>query len=116
MPELKDHGMNITVSSLISMVTLGTMVWFVLQPVMVSQMSLALADEMEDQIETKTKPISNAFKVLLQSDISRLKRNIAILDRRKTHDPDNFSEADAVRLADYEIELEAFEEAIDDLD
>lgn len=114
--EFVKQGINVTASSLVTMLTLGGMGWFILQPLMISQISTALAGEIEDQIENKTKPISNAFKVLLLSDINRLKRNIAVLERRTTHEPERFSEGDAVRLADYKIELDAYEEAIDDLD
>ncbi len=109
------QGMNITASSLVTMLTLGTMGWFILQPLMISQISTAMAGEISDQIELKTRPISGAFKVLLQSDINRIKRNIARLEFREKHKPETWEDDDAQRLADYKIELDAFEDAIDDL-
>ena len=113
--QLKDHGVNVSISSLVSIGTLGAMMWFILQPVMVSQISTAMADQIEDKIEEKTKPITGAFKVLLLADINRLKRNIAKLEYKEEHEPDEWDEADATRLADYKIELDAFKEAYGDL-
>jgi hypothetical protein len=115
MPDLKDHGLNVSISSILSIGALGSMLWFIVQPLMISQISTAMADEMEEQIEEKTKPISKAFSVLLLSDINRLKRNIATMEYREEHEPETWTEKDATRLADYKIELEAFKEAIDDL-
>ena len=116
MPDLKDHGTTISISTIATLVPVLAAVWFVMQPVMVSQISDALADDMEEEIEEKTRPIKGAFNVLLQSDINRLKRNIARLERKQQHEPDEWTEADAVRLADYKIELDAYEKAIDDLE
>lgn len=115
MADFKDHSWNVSISSLLSIGALGSMMWFILQPVMVSQISEAMADELEDTVEEKTAPIQSAFKVLLLSDINRLKRNIAKLEFREQHEPDNWDEEDATRLADYQIELDAFEEAYGDL-
>lgn len=115
MTDIKDHGWNVSISSLLSIGALGSMMWFILQPVMVSQISSAMAQELEDTVEEKTAPIQSAFKVLLLSDINRLKRNISTLEFKEEHKPEEWTEKDAIRLADYEIELEAFQEAYGDL-
>lgn len=116
MADLKEHGLTVSVSTIATLVPVLAAVWFVMQPLMVSQISSAMASDLEDMIEDETKPIEGAFKVLLQSDINRLKRNIARLEYREEHEPDEWTEADSQRLADYKIELDAFEEAIDDLE
>ncbi len=115
MSDLKTAGMHVSISSILSICALGSMMWFILQPVMVTQISAAMAEDIEDAIELKTKPIQSAFRVLLLSDMNRLKRNIAKLIHKEGHDPDNYTESDAVRLADYRIELEAYTEAYGDL-
>ena len=115
MADLKEHGISLSISSLISIFTLGGMMWFILQPLMISQISVAMADELEDQIEQKTAPIQGAFRVLLLSDINRMKRSIAKLEYKEAHEPDEWTEHDATRLEDLHIELDAYNEAYGDL-
>jgi len=110
--EMVKQGMNISISSLVSMGALGSMLWFVMQPLMISQISVAMAGEIEDTIDTKTRPIIGAFEAILQSDINRLKRTISRLEYKEEHKPDDWTEADADRLSDSRIELEAFQEAL----
>jgi len=114
-PDLKEHGFSVSISSLISIFTLGGMGWFFLQPIMVAQISTAMAEDMEQAIEDKTEPIQSAFKVLLLKDINQLKRVIATLEYKEEHEPDEWTERDAQRLTDKYIELEAFQEAYADL-
>ncbi len=113
--DLKDHGMNISISTIATLIPVFAGVWFVMQPLMVAQISTAMAQELEDKIEDKTAPIQSAFRVLLLSDINRLKRNIAKLEHKRDRESESYTESDAVRLADYKIELDAYDEAYDDL-
>jgi len=115
MADLKEHGKNISISSVVSMVTLGGLFWMFAQPAMVAQISTAMADDIDRAIEEKTRPIQGAFKVLLLSDINRLKRSIARLEHKRSDEDADYTENDAVRLADYKIELDAYDEAYDDL-
>ena len=61
--DLKDHGMNISISTVATLIPVLAGVWFVMQPLMVTQISAAMGQELEDQIEEKTKPIQSAFRV-----------------------------------------------------
>ncbi len=112
MADLKETGLNVSLSSVVSIATLGGMMWFILQPLMVSQISTAMAGEIETTIDEKTRPIIGAFEAILQSDINRLKRVIARLEYKEEHDSEEWTEADADRLSDSRIELEAFQEAL----
>ena len=113
--DIRDRTVDVSIGSLVSMLALGSMLWFIIQPLMILQISSALAEDFEEQIATAQEPIQTAFKVLLLSDINRLKRSIARLEYREEHESDGWTVNDATRLADYRIELEAFIEASDDL-
>ncbi len=113
---IKNHGINVSVSSLISIFTLAGMGWFILQPVMLSQLSTAMAGEIQDAIELQTKPIIGAFEAIIQSDVNRLKRVIARLEFKEEHKPIEWTEADSDRLSDSKIELETFQKALRELE
>ena len=89
--------------------------WLFAKPALVESISAAVADDFDDQIEEHAEPIQGAFRVILLSDINRLKRNIAKLEFKEDHKPDLWTAGDADRLADYLIELAAFQEAYSEL-
>lgn len=115
MTDFKDRTVGISLSTVATLIPVLGIVWFIIQPLLIESISEALAEDFDQQIESHAEPIQSAFKVLLLSDINRLKRSIARLEFKQAHEPDEFTEADAARLADYEIELEAFQEAYEDL-
>lgn len=90
--------------------------WFIVQPLMVSQISVAMAGEIQDAIETETRPIIGAFEAIIQSDVNRLKRVISRLEYKEEHKPDDWTQVDSDRLSDSRIELETFQKALRELE
>ena len=109
----KEHGLNVSLSTVATIAALVPMFWFIAKPILIGQISSAMASEIEDAIEEKQAPVENAFKALLRSEITKLRKEIAKL---RTHEHDeNWSEDDAEYLAELTIELEALRDAYDEL-
>jgi phage terminase Nu1 subunit (DNA packaging protein) len=109
MSNLKQHGINISLSTVATLVPVLAFLWLFIQPALVK----AVADDLDKMIETKQQPMQSAFKVLVKADIDKLKKAIA---RAEVHEGDeDWSEEDAIYLADLKIELEALQEAYSEL-
>jgi mono/diheme cytochrome c family protein len=105
MPTAKTHGLNVSLSTIATLVAIIPAFWFVGKPAIVESM----ASEIEEVAEQKQAPMKNAFKVLLQAEITSLRKEIAKLE---THQGDeDWAEDDAEYLAELEMELEALKEA-----
>ena len=113
MTDLKDRTIHVSISTILTLIPVVTAVWFVGKPILVSQISDAMGAEFEETIEEKTAPVENAFKALLRSEITKLRKEIAKL---RTHEGDeDWTEDDAEYLAELRIELEALQEAYNEL-
>lgn len=111
--EIKEHGINVSVSTVLTMASVVPVLWFIGKPILVEQISTAMADEFEQTIDRKQAPVQSAFKVLLRSEITKLRKEIA---RLRTHEGDpDWDEDDAAYLAELKIELEALQEAYQEL-
>ncbi len=106
----KEQGIRIGINQLVTYVTLIPIFWFILQPLILNSM----AEDIKAIVATEAEPINNAFVALLQRDINATRKEIAALKFRQRSD-DEWSEEDALYLADLEIELAALEEAKDAL-
>ncbi len=106
----KEHGLNISTSVLVSWVGLAGFVWLFAEPLFVSTMRTALADDIKQTVAESVAPINGAFIALLQRDIATTTREIAALEYRKTR-TDSWLSADATYLADKKLELKALEAA-----
>ncbi len=113
MPDIKDHAVSVSINSFLSIASAVGIVWFFVQPVLISQVGAALGEEIDDKIDEQQRPIENAFASLLQSEITKLRIQIA---RMETHvNDEDWSEEDAELLATLHIELEALQQALNEL-
>ncbi len=110
-----EHGLNISTSVIISWLTIGTFAWLFAEPLLVSAVSSALADDIKQTVADSVAPINGAFIALLVRDINATKREIAALKFRQRKATD-WTADDATYLADKEIELAALESAKDSLE
>lgn len=111
--KITEHGINATLSTVMTMAAVVPVLWFIGKPLLIEQISVAMATEFEETIEEKTQGVENAFKALLRSEITALRKEIAKL---KTHEgDDDWTEDDAEYLTELKIELEALQEAYDEL-
>ncbi len=113
MADLADKAVHMSVNSVISIASAVGIVWFFVQPLLISQVGEALGSEIDSKIEEQQRPIENAFSSLLKSEITKLKIQIA---RMETHvNDEDWTEEDAELLAMLHIEVEALEEALEEL-
>ena len=106
---LKQQGINISLSTVATLIPVLAFLWLFIQPALVD----AVADDLDEMIEAKQKPVQLAFKTLLRSEINELKKQIA---RMEVHsEDDDWTEDDAELLAELKIELEAMQEAYAEL-
>lgn len=115
MADAKQHGINISISTVATLIPVLGVVWFFVQPALVGSVSEAVASEFDTQIKQQTAPIQGAFKVLLLSEINSLKKEIAQLEFKEEHEPDEWTADDAAYRANLKIELAALQEAYGEL-
>ena len=106
----KEHGINITTSVIVSWLTIGAFAWLFAEPLLVSAVSTALADDIKQTVAQAVAPINGAFIALLQRDINTTTREIAALEFRQQR-PQDWTADDATYLADKKLELKALEAA-----
>jgi len=114
----KDHGVRLTYSVLISWITIGGAVWFFAKPILMSEVSLAMNDQIEmtveDAVEDAIDPLNAAFKVLLRNQINSLRRQIAAMEYRQRNS-EEWTVEDAQSLVDHKLELESLQAAYREL-
>ena len=61
MSDIKDMGVNISISSVATLIPVVAILWFIIQPLMLADLSSAMADDLKDQMEKHSAPIESAF-------------------------------------------------------
>ena len=109
--DLKEKGVSISISSILSAVAVLAIVWGLGKPALLSDIEGDIQEMIDARIVTHSTPLQDAFKVIIQSSINVNKRAIAQLEYDRDNDPDNWSRERARILADRYIELQQQEEA-----
>ena len=107
----KDQGIRVTYSVVISWITIGAFMWTIGKPILVSAVSDAMAEEIQETVKGEVEPVVNAFQVLLTLDINNKRKEIAAYEFRQRQGVD-WTADDADMLAEAEIELEALQMAL----
>ena len=105
--EIKERGIRIGVNQIVTYATLVPIFWFIGQPLLVA----ALADDIKQSVAEEVQPINNAFVALLQREINAARKEIAALKFRQRSASNEWTEEDALYLADLEIQMDSLEEA-----
>jgi len=106
----REFSLNAIISTVASLAVVTPILWYVGKPLI----SEALAEDFKQVAQQQAQPIKSAFSVLLTRDINSLRKEIAALKFRQRQAED-WTEDDAEYLADLEIELEALQEAKEQL-
>ena len=111
----KREGVHITLAAVLAWIPLLPVFWFLAEPILITAVSDAVADDIQRQVKAEVQPLNSAFKVLLQHDINNKRKQIASLVFRKTRNPSEWKETDVAILIDLEIELDALQKASKEL-
>jgi hypothetical protein len=103
----KDFSLHTLASTVGSLAVLVPVLWFIGKPLIAD----ALAEEFKETVQQELSPLEGSFKVLLDRDISALRKEIAQMRFRQRAGGDQWTRDDAEYLAELEIELEALKEA-----
>ena len=103
----KAQGFRMTITMVLSYLPLIPVFWFLVKPIMVEAVSVAVADDIQHQVEEGVRPINRAFKILLQRDIDGKKREIAALEFKKVEHNGDWTAEDAEDLINCKIDLES---------
>lgn len=114
MSNLQAQGKAIGIQTLITWIPLIPILWFVVQPILVTSVSEAMAEDIEETVKQSVEPVNDAFQVLLTLEINSLRKEIAALQFRQRQG-DNWTAEDADHLAELNIELEALQDALEAL-
>lgn len=108
----KGQGIRIGINQVITYATLVPILWFVAQPLLVTAVSDAMAEDIEETVKAGVAPMSNAFTVLLTMEINALRKDIAALQFRQRTPGQEWTAEDAELLIETELEMEALEAAL----
>lgn len=109
----KEESVRISLAAVASWIPLVPFLWFVFQPILVTAVSEAMADQIQQQIQQEVAPIGSAFTVLMKRDIANLRREIAQMEFRRDNPPeDDWTPDDAEDLVNLILELESYQEAL----
>ncbi len=114
MSNFQEQSKVIGVQTLVTWIPLVPILWFVVQPILVTSVSEAMAEDIQDTVKQSVEPVNNAFQVLLMLNINEIRKEIAGLQFRQ-RTGDNWTAEDADSLADLNIELEALQDALETL-
>ena len=90
--------------------------WFIGKPILVSAVSDAMAEEIEDQVKAGVAPLNGAFIAIIQNNIDNLIREIARMEFRRDNPPaGDWVSEDSQDLAQRRIDLSAQEAALEAL-
>lgn len=111
----RDIG-QVSVSVVLAWASLAPPFWFLLKPVMVEAVGIAVASDIQAQVEYSVQPLNSAFQVLLQLQIDEGLRHRAALEHRRSSNPATWTAQDAQELANCKIQIAALEAAKNGLD
>ena len=106
MTTAKEHGINISLSTVGTLIPVLAIIWLIVKPALLVSISEAVADDMQTMIVAQTAPLQGAFKTIIKSDIEKLKRAISRLEYKERHNPSQWTPEDADALTDLKIELQ----------
>ena len=109
----KQDGVNISLGAVLAWLPLIPVFWFIAKPILVSAVSDAVAEDIEQQISKQIAPLNGAFIALLQTEVATLKRQIAAKEfKRDNPPPGDWTSLDAQELVNDKLALKAAEDAL----
>ncbi len=109
----KEKGVNALISFVITAPALGTALWFLGGPVLVTAVSDAMAEDIQGQIKAQVAPLGSAFKALIRRDVENMQRQIADMEFKRDNPPDgDWTSDDNKRLINLRLDLVAQREAL----
>lgn len=111
MSSVKEHGVNISLSTVATLIPVLTVIWFIIQPALLASVITAVQADITMQVKAQTAPLQSAFKSIILADMNKLKRAIAALEFRQRRNGPDWTSNDAVDLTELRIELNALQEA-----
>lgn len=112
---IKRHAASISISAILTWAALTPIFWYVLKPVLVDAVSVAVADDIQIQVSLEISPLNSAFKVLLQNQINGLIRTIALLKDKRQFRSNEWTIEDVNRLSNSQIEMRGLQAALEEL-
>ena len=110
----KSQGWGAVLSVAASLVVVVPAIWFVIQPLLLSSLNTAMAQETREIVKAEVAPLSAGFTVIIQQNILRLRKEIAQLERRQRL-PEGLTREETDTLVDLRSQLEAQQMALAEL-
>ena len=112
MSSTRDHLSNISVASLVSLIPVLTVVWFVVKPSIVKAVGDELQEQVQQTVAKEVAPIGAALSIILKNNADNLARRIAAMEFRRDFPPDDdWTDSDARQLAQLKLDLKSAESA-----
>lgn len=110
----KGQGIGALLSTIVSVAAVVPIVWFVVQPLLLSSISTAMAQDTREIVKEEIAPLSQGFRVIIQQQILRLQKEIAQLERKQRTN-EGLTADETNHLVDLRAELAAQQMALAEL-
>ena len=110
---VKEQGISISIATVATWIPLIPLLWFVGKPIIVSSVSEAMAEDVEQTVQAQVAPVKGGLGALIQININKIKKEIAGLKFRQSQP--GWTAKDADDLAELEIELDGLKQAYEAL-
>ena len=112
MSSTRDHLSNISVASVVSLIPVLTVVWFVVKPSIVKAVGDELQEQVQQTVAKEVAPIGAALSIILKNNADNLARQIAAMEFRRDFPPEgDWTDSDARQLAQLKLDLRSAEAA-----
>jgi hypothetical protein len=112
----KDQTVSVSLSAIVSLITVGAVVWAGAKPLVTKAVAGEIKDEMRQEIkstvQSEVEPIKVAQTVLLEQQVLQTQKMIAQLERLRAADPTQWTAQQANDLVDLRSQLEAQQSAL----
>lgn len=108
----KETGIPAVLASLVTMIPVLGVLWFVVQPFLKSSISVALADDIQKTVQREIAPIRGGFDILLSEKILIIQKDIALLERKGIT---NLTPEETIQLIEFRSQLDTNQRALAEL-
>lgn len=110
----KGQGIGAVLSTIVSIAAVVPIVWFVVQPLLLRSLNVAMAQETRAIVKEEIQPLTTGFRVIIEASILKLQKDIAQLER-KQRAPEGLTAEETNQLVDLRAQLASQQMALAEL-
>jgi hypothetical protein len=102
----KEEAISFSLGTIVNLIVIIPVVWFLVRPIITEAVAEDMKASVQETVGEAAKPLNDAFNVLLTRDITKLRRQIVVLQFKQRNEED-WTQVDAELLSELQTELDA---------